>query len=220
MKIRNIFLLLAISSCFIPAVAQRPDQTHNLNEEDLTELTKRATEKVNEFNRHLSYIATPIKVNSLEEQKNVEATKSRKVKQCLNLFIGKGYEYEDTYGNTQAPVVMEVSSVNRKTKAVSISRPQVRQYLDRMRRNYHRYDRIEITSSDCYIADNSLKEVDDGLYMCVLSYTQFYRGERGDRIAYQDRTDKNVVVYFERTEIDGKVRWLIWLGNISVKQTE
>ena len=220
MKVKSIIVMLSIAACFSQTIAQRPDQAHDLSEEDLKELTNRAAVKVDEFNRHLTFIADPTKGNSLEEQKNIEARKSRRIKHCLNLFIGKGNEYEDMYGNKLDPVVMEVSSINRRTKAVSITRPQVRQYLDRMRRNYHHYDKIEIKSSDCYLAQGSLMQIEDGLYVCALTYTQFFRGKRGDRSAYEDRTDKRIIIYFERTEIDGKTRWHIWLGDIAVDQTE
>lgn len=220
MRLKSIIAIVVATCIYGFSVAQVPEQTSDLSAEDLAELTERATQKVNQFNNHLSLIAKPARTASAEEKKNIDAYKSRLIKQCLSLFIGKGYDYEDMYGNKKEAVKMEVSSYNKRTKKVAVvKRPTVRQYLHNMRRNRQNYDSISITASDCYVQPNSVREVEDGLYECTLSYTQWYRGESELR-TYSDKTDKVIKVYFERTEIDGKTRWLIWLGDVSVAHTE
>lgn len=203
------------------AIAQRPNQTSDLSQEDITALTERAKIKIDQFNNMLSFIATPYKerVNSGDEQQNVMKAKGKRIKQALQLFIGKGYSYMDIHGNEHDPVTMEVSSINRNTGKVSKKIRPTRLYLEQMKSNPLRYSKVDISSSDCYMV-SSAHEVEDGVYKAVIAYMQKYTGWREGRVAYSDITEKYVEVYIYKTEIDGEVRWTVLLGNIYVEMTE
>ena len=203
------------------AIAQRPNQTSDLSQEDITALTERAKIKIDQFNNMLSFIATPYKerVNSGDEQQNVMKAKGKRIEQALQLFIGKGYSYMDIHGNEHAPVTMEVSNINRNTGKISKKNRPTRLYLEQMKNNPLRYSKVDISSSDCYMV-SSAYEVEDGVYKAVIAYMQEYTGWREGRVAYSDITEKYVEVYIYKTEIDGEVRWTVLLGNIYVEMTE
>lgn len=219
MKIKTLFVLAAAMLMSAHAVAQQLDRTHGLSDEDVAAMTKRATEKVDQFNRQLSLIAQPHRSTDNNKQRQMNAYKDRLIRQCLKLFLGQGEEYEDAYGNKMPPVTIEVSSISKRTGAVSVEQRKVKQYLRSMKNNRFRYDSIDITSTDCYVIPESVREIGDGLYECVLSYTQWFRAKRREGPDYEDKTDKAVRVVFERVVIEGEIRWLIWLGDIYVTLT-
>lgn len=221
MKSRIFFILLGLVM-FMPVVsAQRPNQTSNLSKEDITAFTERAKIKIDQFNKMLSFIASPHqeRVNNTEEEANVLKAKDKRIRQALQLFMGKGYSYKDIYGNEHDPVTMETSSINRSTGKVRKNTRATRLYLENMKNNSHRYSKVDISATDCYMV-NEAYEVEDGVYKAVIAYMQKYTGWREDRIVYSDLTEKYVEVYIYRTEIDGEIRWTVQLGNIYVEMTE
>lgn len=221
MKPKQIVLLLGIVLMASSVNAQRPKQTSDLSQEDITAFTERAKLKLNQFNEMLSFIATPTseRTNEAEGEQNVEKAKDKRIKQALRLFMGRGYSYKDIHGNDHDPVTMEVSSINRKTGEVKIKSRATRLYLESMKSNPHHYSRVDISATDCYMVNEAF-EVEEGVYKAVIAYMQKYEGWREGRIVYKDLTEKYAEVYIYRTEIDGEVRWTVLLGNIYVEMTE
>lgn len=221
MKSRIFFILLGLIMLTPIASAQRPNQTSNLSKEDIAAFTERAKIKIDQFNKMLSFIASPHqeRVNNTEEEANVLKAKDKRIRQALQLFMGKGYSYKDIYGNEHDHVTMETSSINRSTGKVRKNTRATRLYLENMKNNSHRYSKVDISATDCYLV-NEAYEVEDGVYKAVIAYMQKYTGWREDRIDYSDLTEKYVEVYIYRTEIDGEDRWNVLLGNIYVEMTE
>lgn len=201
--------------------AQRPQQTSDLSKEDIEALTNRAKIKIDQFNKMLSFIATPHnkRVNNEEEENNVLKAKDKRIKQALELFMGKGYSFKDTYGNEHEPVTMEVSSINRSTGNVKKKSRPTRLYLESMKSNPNRYTKVDISATDCYMVQDAF-QVEEGMYKAVIAYMQKYTGWRENRIVYSDLTEKYIEVYIYKHEIDGEVRWTVLLGNIYVEITE
>lgn len=220
---KSFFLTLLFGiAIFVPTVhAQHPKQTSDLSQEDIDAFTNRAKIKIDQFNKMLSFIATPTKdrTNDAEGEQNVVKAKDKRIKQALQLFMGKGYSYKDIHGNDHDPVTMEVSSINRSTGKIRKSSSPTRLYLERMKNNPNHYSKVDISASDCYMVNNAY-EVEEGVYKAVIAYMQKYKGWRDGRIVYDDLTEKYVEVYIYKTEIDGEVRWTVLLGNIYVEMTE
>lgn len=92
--LKRILLLQFIVMIFAPMMAQN-------SVED--QIKRRAAERVAQMNDYISFMAD--KSNDLE-------TRQYNKKQALNLFAGRGYDYEEN-GIHKEGVRMEVTSVNK-----------------------------------------------------------------------------------------------------------
>ena len=214
MKRIVVYLLLAIVAFSVNA--QIPE---GLTKETVEEVNVQAKLKVDEFNDHLSFIAS--KKNKQGEVIPSKA-KDAHVTEALKLFLGQGESYYDQYGNLKPAPTMEVSSINRKTKEERRSKSPIKTYLNRMKEIS--YSEVKVTASNaCFVSD--WKKVDDDTYEAVMTYVQIFEGKRVNKynetyVAYIDVTKKTITLTLKRKQYGDIVRWQIFLGDISVKATE
>lgn len=172
-----------------------------------------AKEKVDEFNGHLSFIAS---------KKYGDAVKDVHIQQALMLFIGKGKASVDNMGNEIGAPIMQVSFKNRRTGEVRVRDRFLTDYLPAMKNLG--YTDVSVTSSEAtYISDLQKDGVDDDgneRYRAVLSYAQIFVGKRDGIVVYRDLTKKSIEVYITVKTYGDKKLYEILLGNIKVDATE
>ena len=185
----------------------------SLSQEEKEELQLRAKQKIEDFQGHLSTIAS---------RDMPQANKTTARKAALNLFIGKGetYQYTDEYGNRlqHEGVKMQVSS---KTTG-RISSRLMKNYLVSLG-NMARYTKVVIENADVVRVDN-IHETGDGKYEAVAYFSQKFIGFRDGRILYTDVTEKKVKIYIDKAVVpmpDGNTQiiWKVLLGDIYVVDT-
>ena len=198
--------LLATAISFV-AVSSLSQEINGLDDNVRQEVKEYAKEKVNEFNGHLSFIAS----------KRVEMeVKDDHIREALNLFIGQGEESYDTYGNKVDAPIMQVSSINRRTGKTRVSDRPIKTYLNDLRRLS--YNEVVVKSSDAtYISE--LEWDGEGRYKAVLSYAQIFVGERDGIVVYRDVTKKSIEIYIEMKKYGDKTLYEILLGNVKVDAT-
>lgn len=191
------FLLVSTSIC-----AQIQEE---LNEQAKTKVK----EVVAQMNDYISFMANPKKDTEMRHLYR---------KQALNLFIGKGYDYEEE-GIEKEGVLMEVSSINRKRKSSKLTRIYFSGLIKMG------YSAVEIKSTKCYdIKVSNLKKIADNEYVCTCEFEQTFRGF-GDGYVYgPEVTRKRVKCYVTIEPIeqnkDGKsVEYKLRLGDTSVLET-
>lgn len=204
-----IIMLLSVNLAY--------SQTSDLSKEDMDQLLEQTKHKVNEFNGYVSFIAKKKRYKSLQEQNEMEQSKTEYIKQALKLFIGGGYAYIDEDGNHQPASVMQVSSISKKTRKTKVTDRDISIYLNNLRNL--RYTEVNVTAGDAFFCSDA-KQVGPNKYMATLSYRQYFVGKMDGRIVYNDKTDKTVKVYITKTVIDGRTRWTVLLGDIKVDATE
>lgn len=172
------------------------------------ELAKqRAAERVAQMNDYVSFMAS--------KQKNPNYRRYYRNK-ALNLFIGKGYDYNRD-GYPCKGVIMEVSSTQRRT----VSKPLIRDYFTNLINL--RYTTVKITSSEVaeMKVSNLKKTEDDNVYECTCQYVQIFEG-RNDRFVYKDKVVKRVKCYvtFESVEDEENPEMMVLLGDTQCISTE
>lgn len=212
MKSKKLFLFIIMLLTMQGAMAQ----TNDLSKEDMTQLLQYTQQKVNQFNGYVSFIAKKQRYTSQQQQNEVERNKDAYIREALKLFIGKGEDYTDEYGNKQPAPEMQVSSIRRNGQ-VTVKSKKVSEYLKALKGL--NYKNVTITSGDAFFCSEA-RQIGEGKYVTTLSFRQYFIGERDGRVVYRDKTDKTVTVYIERKNIDGRAQWTVLLGNIEVKATD
>ncbi len=191
-----LIVLLGLGNCPIMA------QTNDLSPEELEMFQEEVKRRTNRFQMYLTFIGN--KENDLN-------TKQSYVKQTLKLFIGKGENYKDIYGNNQPAVGMETTSKTTGRKSWQTTK----QYLDRLTKLP--YNKIEITWVDTCRVSNFYK-VKDGLYQATVTVSQRFAGYR-DNGSYTDTTVKVIDVYLEEYLTEVGRRYRILFGDIEAVET-
>lgn len=190
-----INLILSVFACNNLIYAQ--------SERELTETAKmRAQQEVGQLLDYIDFIAR--KDFSLQEKKSYK-------KEALNLFVGKGYEYEED-GMTKRGVRMQTKSLYRKTTTSKL----MRDYFDGLMNL--RYAKVVIESTEItQIKVSELRKTGEGEYVCTCYFDQAFAGytKEGNPI-YKDLTRKRVKCYISMVEIDGTIELIIRLGDVSV----
>ena len=171
---------------------------------------KRAAERVAQMNDYVSFMAS--KNNPLNTRRYYRT-------KALNLYIGKGGEYylNDVRSNG---VVMEVSSVNRRT----VSKLLIRDYFTNLINM--RYTSVDITSTEAAeMKISNLQKIDDDTYVCTCQFVMLFTGKRGDGLTYRDKTTKRIKCYVKAEEVvedDGStsVEYMVLLGDTQCVSTE
>lgn len=163
-----------------------------LNEEEYTEYSRKAIQKVEEFGNYLSVIAD--KTKDTDE-------KDKAIEQAVKLFMPNS--------------TIEVSSVNRP----GTNKYKVRDYLTRLK--LLPYSSVKLEWSDIeYVSE--LKQEADGNYYGLIKGQQSFIGysEDGKQPIYSDVTKKNVRVKLQSYQklIEGveQSNWEVLLGNVGV----
>lgn len=198
---------ILISALFVTTFAYS-QEIYGLDENVRQEVKEYAKEKVNEFNGHLSYIAS---------KKISDDVKNDHIYEALLLFIGQGEVSYDQYGNQIPAPTMEVSAINRQTGKTRIRTRLLKTYLNDMKSL--NYTEVNVSASEAtYISE--LQHEGDGKYKAVLSYAQIFVGKRDGIVVYRDVTKKSIEVYIEVKKYGDKNLYEILLGNIKVDATQ
>lgn len=206
-KVFFAILSLAIS---ISAVAQ----TTSLSEEESEQAKIRAAEKVGIFTGYLKNIGE--KTESLEYRLYY-------CKEALNLFVGRGDDYTETYyednGNRRIVerkgVQMQVTSVNGNKKNSYL----LKNYLTNLAKL--NYSQVEIETTDvAHIKVSNLYKVGDNTYKCTCFFKQAFIGYRDSKPVYKDITEKKVDCYLIIEDILGGTEYMVQLGDVTALETQ
>ena len=178
-------------------------QTNDLSPEELEMFRTEVRNRTNRFQSYLTFIGS--KKNSLD-------IKRVYIKQALQLFIGKGEDYEDVYGNPQPAVGMETTSKHTKKKSWQTTK----RYLNRLATID--YEEIEIAWVDTCRVSNFYK-VKDGMYSATVTVSQRFAGYRKDGRSYIDTTVKSIDIHLEEYLTPVGKRYRILFGDIEAIET-
>ncbi len=190
--------LFAIFSLATTAFAQIEGQEEMIK--------RRAAEKVGQMHDYISFMANKKKP---EESRLYYKTKA------LNLFIGKGFSYEEN-GVTKEGVMMQVTSKNRK----SVSTPFIRTYFQNLVTGLRSYTDVKIEATE--IADikvSELRQIDTNLWVCTCQYDQAFEGVRDGRLIYRDITTKRIKCYVVAEDTEDGWEFIILLGDVYAIET-
>ena len=195
MKAQQKFLiaLLAIFSLTTTTFAQVEGQEEMIK--------RRAAEKVGQMNDYISFMANKKKP---EESRLYYRTKA------LNLFIGKGFSYEEN-GVTKEGVMMQVTSKKRKY----VSTPFIRTYFKNLVTGLRSYTDVKIEATE--IADikvSELRQIDTNLWVCTCQYDQAFEGIRDGRLIYRNITTKRIKCYLTAEDTEDGWEYVIKFGDI------
>lgn len=199
MKAQKLLLIAVLALFTFTAFAQVEGQEEMIK--------RRAAEKVAQMNDYISFMAS--------KKKSVENRLYYKEK-ALNLFIGKGYKYEEN-GIDKEGVMMEVTSKTRKT----VSHPLMRDYFHNLVYRLGAYTDVKITATE--IADikvSELRQVDTNLWVCTCQYDQAFEGMRDGRPIYRDITTKRIKCYVVAEDTEDGWEFIILLGDVYAIDTK
>ena len=193
---KRILLLQFIVMIFAPMMAQ------NSVEE---QIKRRAAERVAQMNDYISFMAD--KSNDLE-------TRQYNKKQALNLFAGRGYDYEEN-GIHKEGVRMEVTSVNNTRPRAKLMRVYFNGLVNLT------YQKVSIQSTEVSsIKVSNLQKVDNNLYVCTCSFDQVFIGYRDGIPVYKDITRKKVKCYVEVQDAEDGLEYVVLLGDVHAIDTK
>ena len=199
MKAQKLLLIAVLALFTFTAFAQVEGQEEMIK--------RRAAEKVAQMNDYISFMAS--------KKKSVENRLYYKEK-ALNLFIGKGYKYEEN-GIDKEGVMMEVTSKTRRT----VSHPLMRDYFHNLVYRLGAYTDVKITATE--IADikvSELRQVDTNLWVCTCQYDQAFEGMRDGRPVYRDITTKRIKCYVVAEDTEDGWEFIILLGDVYAIDTK
>ena len=193
---KRILLLQFIVMIFAPMMAQ------NSVEE---QIKRRAAERVAQMNDYISFMAD--KSNDLE-------TRQYNKKQALNLFAGRGYDYEEN-GIHKEGVRMEVTSVNNTRPRAKLMRVYFNGLVNLT------YQKVSIQSTEVSsIKVSNLQKVDNNLYVCTCYFDQVFIGYRDGIPVYKDITRKKVKCYVEVQDAEDGLEYVVLLGDVHAIDTK
>ena len=193
---KRILLLQFIVMMFAPMMAQ------NSVEE---QIKRRAAERVAQMNDYISFMAD--KSNDLE-------TRQYNKKQALNLFAGRGYDYEEN-GIHKEGVRMEVTSVNNTRPRAKLMRVYFNGLVNLT------YQKVSIQSTEVSsIKVSNLQKVDNNLYVCTCYFDQVFIGYRDGIPIYKDMTRKKVKCYVEVQDAEDGLEYVVLLGDVHAIDTK
>ena len=193
---KRILLLQFIVMIFAPMMAQ------NSVEE---QIKRRAAERVAQMNDYISFMAD--KSNDLE-------TRQYNKKQALNLFAGRGYDYEEN-GIHKEGVRMEVTSVNNTRPRAKLMRVYFNGLVNLT------YHKVSIQSTEVSsIKVSNLQKVDNNLYVCTCYFDQVFIGYRDGIPIYKDMTRKKVKCYVEVQDAEDGLEYVVLLGDVHAIDTK
>ena len=193
---KRILLLQFIVMIFAPMMAQ------NSVEE---QIKRRAAERVAQMNDYISFMAD--KSNDLE-------TRQYNKKQALNLFAGRGYDYEEN-GIHKEGVRMEVTSVNNTRPRAKLMRVYFNGLVNLT------YQKVSIQSTEVSsIKVSNLQKVDNNLYVCTCYFDQVFIGYRDGIPVYKDITRKKVKCYVEVQDAEDGLEYVVLLGDVYAIDTK
>ena len=193
---KRILLLQFIVMIFAPMMAQSSVEE---------QIKRRAAERVAQMNDYISFMAD--KSNDLE-------TRQYNKKQALNLFAGRGYDYEEN-GIHKEGVRMEVTSVNNTRPRAKLMRVYFNGLVNLT------YQKVSIQSTEVSsIKVSNLQKVDNNLYVCTCYFDQVFIGYRDGIPIYKDMTRKKVKCYVEVQDAEDGLEYVVLLGDVHAIDTK
>lgn len=195
--LRRIFVLQFAFLFFLPIMGQ------NAVDE---QIKRTAAQRVAQMNDYISFMAD--KSNDME-------TRQYYKKQALNLFAGRGYNYEENGVNKEG-VRMEITSVNNTRPRSKLMRGYFNGLMNLT------YQKVSIQSTElASIKVSNLQKVDNNMYVCTCYFDQVFVGYRDGRPVYKDITRKKVKCYIEVQDVEGGPQeYVVLLGDVQAIDTK
>ena len=195
--LRRILVLQFAFLLFLPIMGQ-----NTVDEQ----IKRTAAQRVAQMNDYISFMAD--KSNDLE-------TRQYYKKQALNLFAGRGYNYEENGVNKEG-VRMEITSVNNTRPRSKLMRVYFNGLINLT------YQKVSIQSTElASIKVSNLQKVDNNMYVCTCYFDQVFVGYRDGRPVYKDITRKKVKCYIEVQDVEGGLQeYVVLLGVVQAIDTK
>lgn len=195
--LRRILVLQFAFLLFLPIMGQ-----NTVDEQ----IKRTAAQRVAQMNDYISFMAD--KSNDLE-------TRQYYKKQALNLFAGRGYNYEENGVNKEG-VRMEITSVNNTRPRSKLMRVYFNGLMNLT------YQKVSIQSTElASIKVSNLQKVDNNMYVCTCYFDQVFVGYRDGRPVYKDITRKKVKCYIEVQDVEGGPQeYVVLLGDVQAIDTK
>ena len=195
--LRRILVLQFAFLLFLPIMGQ-----NTVDEQ----IKRTAAQRVAQMNDYISFMAD--KSNDLE-------TRQYYKKQALNLFAGRGYNYEENGVNKEG-VRMEITSVNNTRPRSKLMRVYFNGLINLT------YQKVSIQSTElASIKVSNLQKVDNNMYVCTCYFDQVLVGYRDGRPVYKDITRKKVKCYIEVQDVEGGLQeYVVLLGDVQAIDTK
>lgn len=170
------------------------------------QIKRTAAQRVAQMNDYISFMAD--KSNDME-------TRQYYKKQALNLFAGRGYNYEENGVNKEG-VRMEITSVNNTHPRSKLMRVYFNGLMNLT------YQKVSIQSTElASIKVSNLQKVDNNMYVCTCYFDQVFVGYRDGRPVYKDITRKKVKCYIEVQDVEGGPQeYVVLLGDVQAIDTK
>ena len=195
--LRRILVLQFAFLLFLPIMGQ-----NTVDEQ----IKRTAAQRVAQMNDYISFMAD--KSNDME-------TRQYYKKQALNLFAGRGYNYEENGVNKEG-VRMEITSVNNTRPRSKLMRVYFNGLMNLT------YQKVSIQSTElASIKVSNLQKVDNNMYVCTCYFDQVFVGYRDGRPVYEDITRKKVKCYIEVQDVEGGPQeYVVLLGDVQAIDTK
>lgn len=170
------------------------------------QIKRTAAQRVAQMNDYISFMAD--KSNDME-------TRQYYKKQALNLFAGRGYNYEENGVNKEG-VRMEITSVNNTRPRSKLMRVYFNGLMNLT------YQKVSIQATElASIKVSNLQKVDNNMYVCTCYFDQVFVGYRDGRPVYKDITRKKVKCYIEVQDVEGGPQeYVVLLGDVQAIDTK
>lgn len=170
------------------------------------QIKQTAAQRVAQMNDYISFMAD--KTNDLE-------TRQYYKKQALNLFAGRGYEYEEN-GIRKEGVRMEITSVSNTRPRSKLMRVYFNGLINLS------YQKVTIQSTElAKIKVSNLQRIDNNMYVCTCYFDQVFIGYRDGIPIYKDITRKKVKCYVEVQDVEGGPQeYVVLLGDVHALDTK
>lgn len=170
------------------------------------QIRRTAAQRVAQMNDYISFMAD--KSNDME-------TRQYYKKQALNLFAGRGYNYEENGVNKEG-VRMEITSVNNTRPRSKLMRVYFNGLMNLT------YQKVSIQSTElASIKVSNLQKIDNNMYVCTCYFDQVFVGYRDGRPVYKDITRKKVKCYIEVQDVEGGPQeYVVLLGDVQAIDTK
>lgn len=170
------------------------------------QIKRTAAQRVAQMNDYISFMAD--KSNDFE-------TRQYYKKQALNLFVGRGGNYEENGVNKEG-VRMEITSVNNTRPRAKLMRVYFNGLINLT------YQQVSIQSTElASIKVSNLQKVDNNMYVCTCYFDQVFVGYRDGRPVYKDITRKKVKCYVDIQDVEGGPQeYVVLLGDVQAIDTK
>lgn len=205
MKLNRITIVLMALFCVSTISAQQ------LTAQQKEAMGRRAAQKVGQMNDYISQMAKK-KARGLSKKEDLDNRLYIKEK-ALNLFIGRGYDYDEN-GVSKKGVYMQTTSLRNPTPISTL----IRDYFQRVINL--KYSDVDITATEiAEIKVSNMNRIDDNTWVCTCEYDQAFVGYRDGRAVYKDITTKRIKCYLKVEQTANGDELIVLLGDVDAIKT-